>query len=398
MELTTVPDKASKQSLVPNSCCVYIPRITTATMGKQQRKKASRKGYRSHLTRLMHKVDQILESEERLSQRQIATLHSSIEQFSEQGALLRGMDTDIVATIHGEDKLEAEIVESAAIQEAISDKISQIRSVLEPRTTPTLNVSAPAFVPSELTTTVEVVVATTHREHVSCLPKLHLPTFSGSPLDWQGFWDSFHAAVHSNPVLDDVQKLNYLRTQLLDEGSHAISGFTLTSANYQEAKTLLQERFGQTNKIIHAHMRALSNLPKPSNTVSTLRHFYDSIESHIRGLSALGTSEDSYSALLATIMYDKLPTGTRQHMARFHTSQEWTHTELRESVLTEIKVLEAGRIVETTEPTGNLPSAMTVSFYAGASNHTSRHREQAKPVPCIFTATQLLTHLLPVAL
>ena len=145
-----------------------------------------------------------------------------------------------------------------------------------------------------------------------------------------------------------------------------ISGFTLTSANYQEAKTLLQERFGQTNKIIHAHMRALSNLPKPSNTVSTLRHFYDSIESHIRGLSALGTSEDSYSALLATIMYDKLPTGTRQHMARFHTSQEWTHTELRESVLTEIKVLEAGRIVETTEPTGNLPSAMTVSFYAGS--------------------------------
>ena len=91
----------------------------------------------------MHKVDQILESEERLSQRQIATLHSSIEQFSERGVLLRCMDTYIVATIQGEDELEAEIVESAAaIQEAISGKISQIRSVLEPRTTPTLNVSA----------------------------------------------------------------------------------------------------------------------------------------------------------------------------------------------------------------------------------------------------------------
>ena len=278
----------------------------------------------------MHKVDQILESEERLSQRQIATLHSSIEQFSERGALLRGMDIAIVATIQGEDELEAEIVRSAAIQEAISDKISQIRSMLEPRTTPTLNVSAPAFIPRELTTAVEPVVATTHREHVSRLPKLHLPTFSGSPLDWQGFWDSFQAAVHSNPVLDNVQKFNYLRTQLLDEASHAISGFTLTSANYQEAVTLLQEHFGQTNKIIHAHMRALSNLPKPSNTVSSLRHFYDSIESHIRGLSALGTSEDSYSALLATIMYDKLPTDTRQYMARSYTSQEWTLTELRE--------------------------------------------------------------------
>ena len=66
---------------------------------------------------------------------------------------------------------------------------------------------------------VEPVVAAVQREHVSCLPKLYLPTFSGSPLDWQGFWDSFHAAVHWNPVLDDLQKFNYLRTQLLDEAS-----------------------------------------------------------------------------------------------------------------------------------------------------------------------------------
>ena len=247
------------------------------------------------------------------------------------------MDTDIVATIQGEDELAAKIVESAAIQEAISDKISQIRNVLEPRTMPTLNVSAPTFVPSELTTAVEPVVAATQKAHVSRLPKLRLPTFSGSPLDWQGFWDSFHAAVHSNSILDDVQKFNYLRTQLLDEASHAISGFTLTSANYQEAlvrdtstKRHFQECFGETNKIIHTHMRTLSNLSKPSNTVSSLRHFYDSIESHIRGLSTLGTSEDSYSALLATIMYDKLPTDTRQHIATSHTSQEWTLTEPRE--------------------------------------------------------------------
>ena len=94
------------------------------------------------------------------------------------------MDTDIVATMQGKVKLETKIVESTAIQEAISDKISQIRSVLEARTTPTLNISAPAFIPSELRTTVEPVVATTHTEHVNHLPKFHLPTFSGSPLDW----------------------------------------------------------------------------------------------------------------------------------------------------------------------------------------------------------------------
>ena len=40
-------------------------------------------------------------------------------------------------------------------------------------------------------------------------------------------------------MLDNVQKFNNLRTQLVDEASYAISGFTLTSANYEEAIALL---------------------------------------------------------------------------------------------------------------------------------------------------------------
>ena len=59
-------------------------------------------------------------------------------------------------------------------------------------------------------------------------------------------------------------------------------------------------------------MRALSNLPKPTNIASSLRNFYDTVESHIRGFSALGMSEESYSALLATSVHDKLPAETRQ--------------------------------------------------------------------------------------
>lgn len=71
-------------------------------------------------------------------------------------------------------------------------------------------------------------------------------------------------------------------------------------------------------------MRVLFNLPKPTNTVSSLRQFNDTIESHIRVLSTLGTPENLYSALLATIniIYDKLPSETRQHMTRSHMSQD----------------------------------------------------------------------------
>lgn len=38
----------------------------------------------------------------------------------------------------------------------------------------------------------------------SRLPKLSLPTFNGNPLQWQTFWDSFKAAVHSRPKLVEM--------------------------------------------------------------------------------------------------------------------------------------------------------------------------------------------------
>ena len=49
---------------------------------------------------------------------------------------------------------------------------------------------------------------------ISQLPKLSLQYFSGDPLAWQTFWDSFDAAVNSNTSLTGVQKFNYLRAQL----------------------------------------------------------------------------------------------------------------------------------------------------------------------------------------
>ena len=56
------------------------------------------------------------------------------------------------------------------------------------------------------------------------LPKLNMPTFDGNLLNWQSFWDSFSSAVHDNTTLSDVQKFNYLKSQLYGEASQCIAG------------------------------------------------------------------------------------------------------------------------------------------------------------------------------
>ena len=127
---------------------------------------------------------------------------------------------------------------------------------------------------------------------VSRLPKLTLPTFSGNILDWLTFWDSFQAAIHLNPNLSGVQKFNYLKAQLQGDAARTVEGFPLSDQNYLHAVTILQDRFGQTHKLVAAHMRALLEIPAPSNALNSLRMFHDTIESHSRGLSSLGKSED----------------------------------------------------------------------------------------------------------
>jgi len=187
-----------------------------------------------------------------------------------------------------------------------------------------------------------------------------LPQFTGNPLLWQFFWDCFEAAVHSNESLNGVQKLSHLCAQLQDA---ALVIAQLTNANYEHSKALLKEPFGQPYKQIDAHMQALIDLSCPSNTLNSLREFYNTIEGHICSLASLGKSEDSYGSLLVPIILGKLSAKTKQNLARANNKKEWTVIELQAALLKELYVFEKG---SQTEPHTNqlLPTA---AFHTGTS-------------------------------
>ena len=132
------------------------------------------------------------------------------------------------------------------------------------------------------------------------LPKLDFKKFSGELLKWQEFWDSFDSAIHSNPSLSPVEKMNYLRAKLEGETSDVISGLALTNANYEEAIRLLQECFGQNEIIVSAHYTSLMDLPASSSHTSALRTSYDLIEKHLRSLQTLG--EDVNTKMLVSLI------------------------------------------------------------------------------------------------
>ena len=152
-----------------------------------------------------------------------------------------------------------------------------------------------------------VLPSITHAKTSVKLPKLTLRPFSGDLTQWFTFWDSFTAAVHNNSQLVGVDKFNYLKTPLSGAALEAVQGLALTEANYKEAVTILQRRFGNRQQIIDKHMDQLlkvESVTSPRNVVG-LRKRFDSIESHIRSLNSLGVKAESYSSLLSSRNYQR---------------------------------------------------------------------------------------------
>ena len=355
-------------------------------MEELQRYRSSRKGYRAHLTRLIAIANDLMATNtDGLTDESIKTttaLDSLLGQLHRKETLLADLDTKILQLINDEDELETEVFEAEEIQSKIAETVSSIKSctarllhrgdeVLQPESpthpksklpepTVVTRSESPLMAISEATHTTERNESLqtlsdsipqlppppndstlTNRGQVATrLPKLTIPMFGGDPLDWQPFWDSFEAAIHSNTQLNGTQKLSYLRAQLCDDAAQAIAGLSLTSTSYEHSIEVLKKRFGQSHILVSSHMQALIDLSSPTNTLEDLRRFHDLIESHIHSLTSLGRPTNTYSAMLVPFLLRKLPVDTIKNLTREHESSEWTIEELQEALLKEIRIFE----------------------------------------------------------
>ena len=83
------------------------------------------------------------------------------------------------------------------------------------------------------------------------LPKLSLKTFNGDLTTWTTFWDTFESSIHNNTDLSAIDKFNYLNSLLEGNAATAVSGLTLSSANYDEAVVILTKKIWQPSANHH---------------------------------------------------------------------------------------------------------------------------------------------------
>ena len=223
---------------------LYLP----YRMEELQRHRSSRKGYRSHLTRLITNANELLSTSTEPPPEEktkiTATLDLLLGQLIRKENLLADLDTKIIQLVGDEDELETEVFEAEEIQGKIAETVSNIKfftarlrqsvpqsvspqhpkskipdptTVTQPEQPPTAasletipnadrnevslqtpDDSIPHLLPHDS-------VPTNRGQVAAHLPKLSIPIFTGDPLDWQPFWDSFEAAIHSNTQLNGAQ-------------------------------------------------------------------------------------------------------------------------------------------------------------------------------------------------
>lgn len=96
------------------------------------------------------------------------------------------------------------------------------------------------------------------------LPRIELPTFTGSYDDWPMFRDLFTSLVHDNTSLSYVQKLHYLKLSLVGEPKELLRHINITDVNYQLAWDILAQRYGNKRLIVNSLLQKLFNQKKIS--------------------------------------------------------------------------------------------------------------------------------------
>ena len=175
------------------------------------------------------------------------------------------------------------------------------------------------------------------------LSEMVIKKFSGSPQEWQEFWDSYKSAVHENEELSDIDKFSYLRHLLEDSTRKAISGLELTATNYKEAAKLPEKRFAKPEIIKDAHINEIIKAPTVFNekSVRRIRELFDFIENSHRGLQALKVDESYYSSILVPVVMDKIPGPFRLSMIRSSENKAtWKMSEMLQALRTELDIRE----------------------------------------------------------
>lgn len=139
------------------------------------------------------------------------------------------------------------------------------------------------------------------------LPPLNIPPFNGNHLEWKSFHDLFEQTIAKDHDISNSEKLQFLKTLVMDEASQMISHLQTTEENFDTAWTLLQKRYNNERRLVETYVKELLKQPCiKEESAESLKQLHDNTMEYLRAIQNLGVNTEPADFLLNTIILQKL--------------------------------------------------------------------------------------------
>ncbi|GFT83767.1 integrase catalytic domain-containing protein [Nephila pilipes] len=141
------------------------------------------------------------------------------------------------------------------------------------------------------------------------LPTIKINTFFGGIEEFPSFWERFNSCIDSNTSLSLVDKHVFLRGYLDGEAKRLVDGISVIGDTYETTKKLLDDKYGNKDRIIQSHLDYLENLkPVQDPSPMELNDLYIECNRKLQALNALGENTEAYGRILAPKIIRAFPT------------------------------------------------------------------------------------------
>ena len=296
--------------------------------------KQIRSGHRTHVKKLIGKISDVTQMEE---------AKTTLAALAKKQIILEKCDSNILEFLTESDEIDHEIEESSEHADSVIDGMTKLQMKID-----TFNQKLSSKV-SENHDIKSPVIAKKPEAQLK-LPKYDIKKYDGSLLKWNSFWEQFEVSVNSNGELSDIKKFIYLKSYLTGEAERAIQSLSLSEENYKHAIELLNTRFGNKQARISAHMKELRSIQPiyDIKNVAAMRKMYDTLDLNINNLRELKVDVATYSSLLISIIFERIPEDLRIKISLHFKDGEWNLQDAMEMLKDQIEARERSVAISST--------------------------------------------------
>ena len=280
----------------------------------------------------------------------LITLQSYLETLDKKLEDLKSLGDEIIELITDDTALDKQMNENIECEVEIRGKLIQLQNFISEHKS------------NSAVDDVSTKTSSRSKDNVVKLPKIEIRKFYGDPVNWRTVYDSFTSAVDRNQNLSGVEKINYLSNLVKGEAESTIRGLTLCNQNYKICLKMLQDRYGDPQVLISAHMNKLLNLEKIRNlhNLKALRSLCDQVEAQVRSFNALGLDANNYGPMLIPVFLCKIPEELNLIISRKFGKEVWDISIILDTFKLEVEAREKIQFSSSNANVGSISESMSL--------------------------------------